>query len=199
MRIWAEATPLARLRLIAFLVVGLTAVHAAFLLYSLYRSEALLARADATTSVIEDEAREASRRPLVWMLGAVPFGLLLGALALAQVRRIGERTQRVARMARRMVDGDVEPSPVDVADRDELVEVQGALNEMATRIAIQSRREAAQHAATRVLAESETLGRAMPAILKAICESLGWHWSGLWTIDRQDGVLRCGDIWHAPA
>ncbi|MGH8480131.1 MAG: hypothetical protein ACREXK_11265, partial [Gammaproteobacteria bacterium] len=42
-------------------------------------------------------------------------------------------------------------------------------------------------------------GRAMPAILKAICESLGWHWSGLWTIDRQDGVLRCGDIWHAPA
>ncbi|MGH7419027.1 MAG: GAF domain-containing protein, partial [Candidatus Rokuibacteriota bacterium] len=198
MRIWAEATPLARLRLIAFLVVGLTAVHAAFLLYSLYRSEALLARADATTSVIEEEAREASRRPLVWMLGAVPFGLLLGALALAQVRRIGERTQRVARMARRMVDGDVEPSPVDVADRDELVEVQGALNEIATRIAIQSRHEAAQHAATRVLAESETLGRAMPAILKAICESLGWHWSGLWTIDREKVVLRCGDIWHAP-
>jgi len=300
MKFWTEATPLAKLRLIAFLVVGLTAVHAAFLLYSLYRhqaaasvvnlagrermllqrlaqdasrvasgdverlndlhataaeftrglqvldegdangspaalrelervwnpvpaavdeamraptttpdraslafiadrSEEFLARVGAVISVLDDEAHVASRRQLVWMLGAVPFGLLLAVLALAQIRRIGERTQRVARMARRMVEGDVEPFPVDVADRDELVEVQGALNEMATQIAIQSRRQAAQHAATRVLAESETLGRAMPAILKGICESLGWHWSSLWTIDRQEGVLRCGDIWHAPA
>ena len=306
MKFWTEATPVAKLRLIAFLVVGLTAVHAAFLLYSLYRhradasvvnlaarqrmlsqrlalnasrvasgdvkrlddvhataeeftrglqmledgdangtpaappparaalreleqawkpvraavdeamrtptttpdraplafiverSEELLARADAVTAVLDEEARAANRRPLVWMLGGVPLGLLLVALALAQVRRIGERTQRVARVARRMVEGDVEPSPVDPADRDELVEVERALNEMATRIAVQSRRQAAQHAATRVLAESETLGRAMPAILKAICESLGWHWSALWTIDREKGVLRCGEIWHAP-
>ncbi|MGH8470955.1 MAG: GAF domain-containing protein, partial [Gammaproteobacteria bacterium] len=197
MKFWTEATPLAKLRLIAFLVVGLTAVHTAFLLYSLYRSEALLARADATTCVVEQEAREASRRPLLWMLGAVPFGFILAALVVAQVRRIGERTDRVARRARRMVEGDVEPSPVDPADRDELVEVERALNEMATRSLIQGRRQAAQHAATRVLAESETLGRAMPAILKAICESLGWHWSGLWTIDREKEVLRCGDIWHA--
>ena len=87
---------------------------------------------------------------------------------------------------------------MDSADRDELVEVERALNEMATRIAIQSRRQAAQHAATRVLAESETLGRAMPAILKAICESLGWHWSALWTIDREKGVLRCGEISGTP-
>ncbi|MFH0340609.1 MAG: GAF domain-containing protein [Chromatiales bacterium] len=197
MKFWTEATPLAKLRLVAFLIVGLTAVHAALLLYSLYRSEELLARADAA-SVIEKEAREASRRPLLWMLGAVPFGLLLAALTLVQVRRIGERTERVARMARRMVEGDVEPYPVDPTERDELVEVQSALNEMATRTATQGQRQAAQHAATRVLAESETLGRAMPAILKAICESLGWHWSGLWTIDSEAGVLRCGDIWHAP-
>ena len=133
------------------------------------------------------------------MLGAIPFGLLLVALVLLQVRRIGERTERVAGRARKMVEGDVEPSPVDPADRDELVEVERALNELATRNVIQGRRQAAQHATTRVLAESETLGRAMPAILKAICESLGWHWSGLWTIDREKGVLRCGDIWHAPA
>jgi hypothetical protein len=198
MKFWREATPLEKLRLIAFLLVGLMAVHAGFLLYSLYRSEEPLARTDAVASVLGGEARVAGRRPLMWMLGAVPFGLLLAALALGQVRRIGERTQRVARMARRMVEGDVEPSPVDLADRDEFVEVERALNEMATRIAIQSRRQAAQHAATRVLAESETLGRAMPAILKAICESLSWQWSALWTIDREKGVLRCADIWHAP-
>ncbi|MBA2592736.1 MAG: hypothetical protein H0U97_10965 [Gammaproteobacteria bacterium] len=39
MKFRTEASPLARLCLIAFLVVGLTAVHAAFLLYRLYRSE----------------------------------------------------------------------------------------------------------------------------------------------------------------
>jgi hypothetical protein len=77
-----------------------------------------------------------------------------------------------------------------------MVEVESALNGLATRIATQGRRQAAQHAA-RVLAESETLGRAMPAILKATSESLGWHWSGLWTIDREKGILRSGDIWHA--
>ncbi|MGH8521351.1 MAG: GAF domain-containing protein [Gammaproteobacteria bacterium] len=194
MKFWTEATPLAKLRLIAFLIVGLTAVHAAFLLYSLYRSEELLARA---TSVLVDEARIASRRPLLWMLGAVPFGFILAALVVAQVRRIGGRTERIARLARRMAEGDVAPSPVDPTERDELVEVERALNEMAAHIAVQGRRQAAQHAATRVLAESETLGRAMPAILKAICDSLGWHWSALWTSDREKGVLRCGEIWHA--
>ncbi len=196
MKFWTEATPLAKLRLIAFLIVGLTALHAAFLLYSLYHSNELLARA---ASVNETEAHEAGRRQLLWMFGGVPFGFILAALVVAQVRRIGERTERVALMARRMAEGDFEPSPLDPADHDELVEVQSALNEMAMHIATQGRQQAAQHAATRVLAESETLGRAMPAILKAICESLGWHWSGLWTIDREAGVLRCGDIWHAPA
>ncbi|MGH8532677.1 MAG: hypothetical protein ACREV1_08115 [Gammaproteobacteria bacterium] len=194
MKFWTEATLLAKLRLIAFLIVGLTAVHAAFLLYSLYRSEEPLGGA---TSVLADEARVASRQPLLWMLGAVPFGFILAALVVAQVRRIGGRTERIARLARRMAEGDVEASPVDLTERDELVEVERALNETVTHIAIQGRRQAAQHAATRVLAESETLGRAMPAILKAICESLGWHWSALWTVDREKGALRCGDIWHA--
>ncbi len=96
----------------------MTVVHATFLLDRLYRGEALLTRADAATSVIE-EARVASRRQLVWMLGAVPFGLLRAAFTLAQVRRIGERAERIARTARRMVEGDVEPSPVDPADRAE--------------------------------------------------------------------------------
>ncbi len=197
MNFWNAATPLRRLRLIAFLVVGLSAAHAAFLLYSLYRGGALPAGAEAAASVGED-AREASR-PLIWMLGAVPFGFILAALVVGQVRRIAERIERVAQRARKMVEGDVEPAVLDPAESDELVEVERALNEMAARIAVQSRRQAAQHAATRVLAESETLGRAMPAILKAICESIGWHWAGLWTIDREKEVLRCGEIWHAPA
>lgn len=59
----------------------------------------------------------------------------LAALVVAQGRRIGARTQHVAHMVRRMAEGDVEACPVDPADRDELVEIQSALNEMATRVA----------------------------------------------------------------
>ena len=39
-----------------------------------------------------------------------------------------------------------------------------------------------QYAATRVLAESVSLAEAMPAILKAICESLRWQWSAMQAI-----------------
>ena len=57
MKFWTEATPLAKLRLIAFLVVGLTAVHAAFLLYSLYRH-----RADASVVNLAARQRMLSQR-----------------------------------------------------------------------------------------------------------------------------------------
>src|SRR5262249_41592077 len=55
----------------------------------------------------------------------------------------------------------------------------------------------AQYATTRVLAESATLGEAASGILQAICESLGWEHGALWSVDRQAGVLRWADSWHA--
>ena len=57
----------------------------------------------------------------------------------------------------------------------------------------------AQYATTKVLAESCALGEAAPGILQAICESLGWEYGVLWTVDRHAGVLRCLETWHAPA
>jgi PAS domain-containing protein len=59
-------------------------------------------------------------------------------------------------------------------------------------------RLATQYAVTRLLAESDTLADAMPRLLQAIGERLGWAWGALWTIDRDAGVLRCAHIWHAP-
>jgi DNA-binding NtrC family response regulator len=47
------------------------------------------------------------------------------------------------------------------------------------------RRLAAQHAVTRVLAESATLSEATPRILQAICESLEWEMGALWKVDAQ--------------
>jgi len=52
------------------------------------------------------------------------------------------------------------------------------------------------YAATRVLAESATLGEAAPRILQAICESLDWSHGALWLVDEGDDVLRCAETWH---
>jgi PAS domain S-box-containing protein len=57
----------------------------------------------------------------------------------------------------------------------------------------------AQHAATRVLAESLTLDQATPKILQAICESLGWEVGELWNIDSPSQVLQLIATWRDAA
>ena len=52
---------------------------------------------------------------------------------------------------------------------------------------------------TRVRAESATLRDAVPRLLRALGESLGWSGGTLWTADERAHVLRCGEIWHAPS
>jgi GAF domain-containing protein len=60
------------------------------------------------------------------------------------------------------------------------------------------RRLAAEHPVSRVLAVSSTLSEAAPAILRAVCESLGWDVGVVWGADRGAGVLRCAELWHRP-
>jgi PAS domain S-box-containing protein len=60
------------------------------------------------------------------------------------------------------------------------------------------RRLAVQYAVTRILAVALTPAQAIPRILQVVCEQLGWEWSVLWQVDRQDNVLRCAEIWHRP-
>ena len=57
----------------------------------------------------------------------------------------------------------------------------------------------AQYVATRVLAESATMGEATRQILQGICESLGWDLGEIWMVDQQANVLRFFDIWHKPS
>ena len=63
-------------------------------------------------------------------------------------------------------------------------------------------RRAAQHAATRVLAEADTLATASPNVLRAIGENLEWDWGALWRTDREreqtSASLRYDCLWHAP-
>ncbi|MBN3924642.1 GAF domain-containing protein [Nostoc sp. NMS4] len=57
----------------------------------------------------------------------------------------------------------------------------------------------AQYAATRVLAESTTIGEATSQILQGICESLRWDLGEIWMVDGQTNLLRFLDIWHKPS
>ena len=60
------------------------------------------------------------------------------------------------------------------------------------------KRQAAQYAVTRALAESDTLSQAAPKILQAVCESADWQIGAVWAIDRNVDLLRCVDVWHRP-
>lgn len=53
----------------------------------------------------------------------------------------------------------------------------------------------AQHVTTRVLAEASTIEDAIPKILCALCENLGWQLGEYWSIT-EDNVLRCVESWR---
>ncbi|MDZ7957000.1 MAG: adenylate/guanylate cyclase domain-containing protein [Aulosira sp. DedQUE10] len=66
----------------------------------------------------------------------------------------------------------------------------------------------AQYAITRILSESQSIKQAMPKILQAICQTIGWDLGELWTPNeyitksiKRDStnniVLRCVEIWSS--
>ncbi len=59
-------------------------------------------------------------------------------------------------------------------------------------------RLAAHHAVTLVLAEPKPLEQTIRSLLRAICESLRFEMGAFWTLGRQEDVLRCAGVWHAP-
>ncbi len=58
------------------------------------------------------------------------------------------------------------------------------------------RETAAQHSVARVLAESPTAEDAIPALLEALGQSMGWDLGGVWLADERAGVLRCHALWQ---
>jgi PAS domain S-box-containing protein len=61
------------------------------------------------------------------------------------------------------------------------------------------RRRAAEHAVTRILAESLTIDDAGPKILEAIGSALGWTCGAFWRIQRDAAVMRFAGTWHVAA
>jgi PAS domain S-box-containing protein len=60
-----------------------------------------------------------------------------------------------------------------------------------------SEREKAQYTAARILAESPDLAAAVPEVLRAVCDSLGWAVGAVWWIDSRANRLRSGELWHS--
>src|SRR5713226_2488071 len=119
------------------------------------------------------------------------------AAAVAEALRGGRRYDVEYRVAR--PDGEVRfvRSEGDVV-RDEagrLLRVFGTVQDITDRKRGEHRRMA-QHTVTHILSEATTLEEATPRILQAACESLVWDLGALWRTDREEGVLRCVEVWH---
>src|SRR6266550_2937339 len=60
------------------------------------------------------------------------------------------------------------------------------------------RRLDAQFQVANILAASDSVAAAAPALLQAIGENVGWEMGQMWGIDRAGDVLRCVAVWHLP-
>lgn len=60
-------------------------------------------------------------------------------------------------------------------------------------------RVATEHAVTLALSESDTLAGTARRILQAVCENLGAQVGTFWRVDPAANLLRCVEVWHAPA
>jgi PAS domain S-box-containing protein len=97
-------------------------------------------------------------------------------------------------------DGRVIPIDVNAS----MIEIDGkpavlAVVRDVSRRKTSERRQAAQYAVTRTLAEATTLAEAASPVLQAIGEGLGWDVGVLWSVDQAADVLHCVDVWHAPS
>ncbi len=59
-------------------------------------------------------------------------------------------------------------------------------------------RLAVQYATTLALAESQTLDRAAPRVLQAICQTLQWDYAELWVVNPKTNLLQLVASWHQP-
>ena len=58
-------------------------------------------------------------------------------------------------------------------------------------------RQTIEHRVTRILSESKTASGAMPGILAAFCETLGWACGARWSLDAKASGFRCEETWSA--
>ena len=60
-------------------------------------------------------------------------------------------------------------------------------------------RQAMEHAVTRLLAQSESVSDAIPAVIETMCETLGWDCGARWRRDCESRGLRYAESWSVKA
>ena len=133
--------------------------------------------------IIPERYREPYRHGLEHYLSTRQSSMLGNRVELAAIRRDGSEFPIEITITRIELEGQ----PMFT----------GYLRDITSRKKAESRL-AAQYAVTRALAESNTLAEGAAKILQALCESLGWEYGALWTVDRKDNVLKCSEVWQAP-
>jgi PAS domain S-box-containing protein len=73
----------------------------------------------------------------------------------------------------------------------------GIARDISSRRRIEARLNA-QYEVTRALAESAHFREAVPRVLRAVCEALGWELGIVWTLDREGESLGFVEAWSAP-
>ncbi len=107
-------------------------------------------------------------------------------------RRMDRRVQR-AKRAKHSVDYRLLKARVDCVA--ESARRPGPSSRLSASMDVSHRRLVAEHATSRVLAESTRLTEATPRVLEAVCTTLGWEHGAFWQVDQPAGVLRCVDLW----
>jgi two-component system, chemotaxis family, CheB/CheR fusion protein len=151
-----------------------------------------------------------NRRAAEIVAGGAPTG---AGAPLASVFAERDR-DRFARLLREALSS-LEPPPAELIERvapngeAQLFEVTASrlaeLHEPAALVLLEDvtermraeRRLAAQYVVTSVLAGATTVEEAAPRVLGAICQAVGWDVGGLWTVDREEQVLRFVGAWRA--
>src|SRR4029077_2381274 len=72
----------------------------------------------------------------------------------------------------------------------------GAIIDITDRKRVEQR-QPIEHRVARVLSESDSVASAMPEVLAAFCETLGWACGARWRQDVQAGGFRCEETWRS--
>ena len=78
----------------------------------------------------------------------------------------------------------------------ELVKANRRLEQESAARQATEQRLATQYAIVSILSESATLADAIPQVLRAISENLGWDVGTYWHVDPDSHRLRCMELWH---
>lgn len=101
----------------------------------------------------------------------------------------------------RCKDGSVKTARIDSSayfEQGKFVHSRGFTRDITERRRIEHRL-ALQYAVTRIVSRSIDFVEGTHEILETVCEGLGWQVGVLWSVDHQERVLRCIDIWHSPS